>query len=162
VALSNGSVSDGSGVVDGSSGRRRKSAVANAASAKTKIRFPHPANSSGYGSVRSTRTVTRVVPSRTSRTRSPPPAAGWLSRRGLRQGDVRRSRSRRPESGIAGRARYLDNHAVNLIERDDRAVRRREPQRDGEDAEQHQYDRNNRRCSAGESRTPGAALGRLH
>jgi hypothetical protein len=67
------------------------------------------------------------------------------------------------ESGTVDGARYVDDHAVNLIKRDNRAVRRSvEPHRHSDDTEQHQYDCNKRRQPAGEARTPGAALSRLH
>ena len=67
------------------------------------------------------------------------------------------------ESRTVDRAEYVDDDAVDSIERDDRAVRRCvEPHRDSDDTEQHQYDRDNRRCPAGETRTPDAALSRLH
>jgi hypothetical protein len=42
------------------------------------------------------------------------------------------------ESGTVDGTRYVDDHAVNLIERDDSAVRWCvEPHRDGDDTEQH-------------------------
>ena len=68
-----------------------------------------------------------------------------------------------PKPRTVDGARYVDDDAVGPIERDDRAVRRCvEPHRDGDDTEQHKYDRDNRRCPAGKTRTPDAPLGRLH
>ena len=152
-----------SGVVAGSSGRRRKSAVANAASAKTKTRFPHPATSSGYGSVTFDanrhacvavpRDVVRDLLSQLRAREAAQPVGEAMS------GDLDHDIAGL-ESGTVDGARHVDDDAVGPIERDDRAVRGCvEPHSDSDDTEQHQYDRDDRRCPAGEARTPGASAG---
>ena len=94
------------GVVAGSSGRRRNSAVANAASATTKIKIPPP------GQQQRVRICTidpnghagGAIPHDVV-ARAPPPAAGAPGRPARRRADVRRSRSRHRRSGVRARRR---------------------------------------------------------